>query len=183
MKELKPLSLDMVRKWGLNTNQLKMQLEIEIQKAQKLKQNLREAELELSKIKEKQHAFTETSIQTYQNILEDRGQSQSDNTLIAALVNLRKENIRLQEALKETRSQVQKLQEKLSKAQGANLHEKYARVMDNISHAADIRETWDSDDVCSIDDYVMENSISYDEAKEYIEKKRMRNFTELSEEE
>ena len=170
MKELKPLSLDMVMKWGLSTNQLKMQLEIEIQKAQKLKQNLREAELELSKIKEKQHAFTESSIQTYQNILEDRGQSQSNNTLIAALVNLRKENIRLQEALKETRSQVQKLQEKLSKAQGATAHEKYGRVMENLTgQQADIRATWDSNDVLKIDDVAIERNVSYDEAKDIVE--------------
>lgn len=183
MKELKPLSLDMVMKWGLSTNQLKMQLEIELQKAEKLKQTLRDAEIELSKVKERQTAFTQTSIQTYRNILEDKGSSQSNNALMAALVNLRRENIRLQDSIKETQAQTKKLQEKLAKAKGASAHDKYARVMENISHAADIRETWDSDDVCSIDDYVMENSVSYDEAKEYIDNKRMRNFTELSDEE
>lgn len=183
MKELKPLSLDMVKKWGLNTNQLKMQLEIELQKAEKLKQTLRDAEIELSKIKERQTAFTQTSIQTYRNILEDKGVAQSDKALMAALVNLRRENIRLQENIKETQAQTKKLQEKLAKAQGASAHDKYARVMENISHAADIRETWDSTDVLSIDDYVMENGVTYEEAKDVIENRRKKNSEELKDEE
>ena len=170
MKELKPLSLDMVKKWGLNTNQLKMQLEIELQKAEKLKQTLRDAEIELSKIKERQTAFTQTSIQTYRNILEDKGVAQSDKALMAALVNLRRENIRLQENIKETQAQTKKLQEKLAKAQGASAHDKYARVMD-------------STDVLSIDDYVMENGVTYEEAKDVIENRRKKNSEELKDEE
>lgn len=170
MKELKPLSLDMVMKWGLSTNQLKMQLEIELQKAEKLKQTLRDAEIELSKVKERQTAFTQTSIQTYRNILEDKGSSQSNNALMAALVNLRRENIRLQDSIKETQAQTKKLQEKLAKAQGASAHDKYARVMENLTgQQADIRATWDSNDVLKIDDVAIERNVSYDEAKDIVE--------------
>lgn len=170
MKELKPLSLDMVKKWGLNTNQLKMQLEIELKKAEKLKQTLRDAEIELRKIKERQTAFTEVSIQTYRNILEDKGVAQSNNALMAALVNLRRENIRLQENIKETQAQTKKLQEKLAKAQGASAHDKYARVMENLTgQQADIRATWDSNDVLKIDDVAIERNVSYDEAKDIVE--------------
>lgn len=167
MKELKPLSLDMVIKWGLNTNQLKMQLEIELKKAQELKEKLKNAELELSKIREKHTAFTQSQIQTYQTILDS---SQSDNALISALVNLRRENIRLQESIKSVQAQTKKLQEKLAKAQGASAHDKYARVMENLTgQQADIRATWDSNDVLKIDDVAIERNVSYDEAKDIVE--------------
>jgi hypothetical protein len=39
------------------------------------------------------------------------------------------------------------------------------------SKQADLRETWDSDDVLAIDDYVLENGVSYDEALAAIERR------------
>ena len=52
---------------------------------------------------------------------------------------------------------------------GEDAVDKYARVMENVSNAADIRDTWDSTDVLKIDDIAIEQSISYDKAKEIIE--------------
>lgn len=53
---------------------------------------------------------------------------------------------------------------------GEDAHDKYARVMENLTDAADIRETWDSSDVIKIDDVAIEKNISYEQAKEIIEK-------------
>lgn len=52
---------------------------------------------------------------------------------------------------------------------GEDAHDKYARVMENISNAADIREEWDSTDVLKIDDIAIQKNISYDKAKEIVE--------------
>lgn len=48
---------------------------------------------------------------------------------------------------------------------GEGAKDKYARVMENISHPADIRATWDSSDVLKLDDIAIEQGISYDEAE------------------
>ena len=58
----------------------------------------------------------------------------------------------------------------MTKGEGAQ--DKYARVMENVSNAADIREEWDSTDVLKIDDIAIEQSISYDKAKEIVEKQK-----------
>ena len=55
---------------------------------------------------------------------------------------------------------------------GEGAHDKYARVMENVSNAADIREEWDSTDVLKIDDIAIEQSISYEKAKEIVEKQK-----------
>lgn len=52
---------------------------------------------------------------------------------------------------------------------GDDAHDKYARVMENVSNAADIRETWDSADVLKIDDIAIQENISYDEARAIVE--------------
>lgn len=49
-------------------------------------------------------------------------------------------------------------------------HEAYKRVMEGLtSRQEDLRETWDSNDVISIDDYVIQTGVTYDAALEYIE--------------
>ena len=52
---------------------------------------------------------------------------------------------------------------------GEDAVDKYARVMENVSNAADIRDTWDSTDVLKIDDIAIQHNISYDRAKEIVE--------------
>ena len=52
---------------------------------------------------------------------------------------------------------------------GEDAHDKYARVMENVSNAADLRDTWDSTDVLKIDDIAIQRNISYDEAKIIVE--------------
>jgi hypothetical protein len=57
--------------------------------------------------------------------------------------------------------------------------------MSNLtSRKADIRNTWDSEDVLEIEDYAMDNGVSYDEAADALETK-MKNFKgeQLSDEE
>lgn len=52
---------------------------------------------------------------------------------------------------------------------GEDAVDKYARVMENVSNAADIRDTWDSTDVLKIDDIAIQHNISYDRAKIIVE--------------
>ena len=60
----------------------------------------------------------------------------------------------------------------IGEKKGDGAHDKYARVMENISNAADLREEWDSTDVLLIDDVAIEQSVSYDKAKEIVEKQK-----------
>lgn len=53
---------------------------------------------------------------------------------------------------------------------GEGAQDKFARVMENIFNAADIRETWDSTDVLKIDDIAIQHNISYDRAKIIVER-------------
>lgn len=53
---------------------------------------------------------------------------------------------------------------------GEDAVDKYARVMENVSNAADIRNTWDSTDVLKIDDIAIQHNISYDKAKIIVER-------------
>lgn len=70
---------------------------------------------------------------------------------------------------------------------GGGAHEAYSRVMDALSsQAADIRDTYDSDEVITIDDFVIRDSITYEEALEKViemRQHRYENATPLSPEE
>ena len=164
MRQLKELTLDQIKLWKLNNAQLKMQIEIELRNAKQLQAELKEAELLLSKTRETTIIFHQAQIRTYQAMIKGDATSQSDDALIQALISLRKQNIQIQARIEQTKKQAEKLKIENSQMSASNMHEKYARVMANISHAADIRNTWDSLDVLEIDDYVMENGVSYDEA-------------------
>ena len=49
--------------------------------------------------------------------------------------------------------------------EGAGAHEAYSRVMEGLTgNATELRETWDSDDVLTIDDIAIQEGISYDAA-------------------
>lgn len=49
--------------------------------------------------------------------------------------------------------------------EGGGAHEAYGRVMNGLTHnAEELRETWDSDDVLTIDDIAIQEGISYDQA-------------------
>ena len=52
---------------------------------------------------------------------------------------------------------------------GEGAQDKYARIMETISNEADLRGEWDDIDVLKIADIAIEQSISYEEAKEIIE--------------
>lgn len=181
--ELKEFSLDQIKSWKLSNSQLKMQIEVELKRAQKLQQSLKEAELLLTKTKEAAAPFYQTQLKTYQAMIKPGAAPQTDESLIQALISLRRQNIQLQARIEQTKKQIEKIQSEINKVSSADRHDKYTRVMENISHAADIRETWDSDDVVAIDDYVMENGVSYDEAKAAIEKANSNYGEAVSEEE
>lgn len=53
---------------------------------------------------------------------------------------------------------------------GEGAHDKFARVMENVFNGALLRDTWDSTDVLKIDDIAIQHNISYDEAKEIVER-------------
>lgn len=181
--ELKEFTIDQVKGWKLSNAQLKMQIEVELKRAQKLQQSLKEAELLLSKTKEAAIPFYQAQFQTYQAMIKGGAAPQSDEALIQALISLRRQNVQLQARIEQTKQQTEKLQKELNQMSSSDKHDKYTRVMANISHAADIRETWDSDDVIAIDDYVMENGVSYDEAKDAIEQASNNYGQAVSEEE
>ena len=61
--------------------------------------------------------------------------------------------------------------------EGAGAHEAYSRVMEGLTgNATELRETWDSDDVLTIDDIAIQEGISYDEALIKF-KQRVKNTT------
>lgn len=170
MKQLKELTLDQIKLWKLNNSQLKMQIEIELRNAKQLQAELKEAELLLQKAKEASIPFTNASLKTFELMVGKDATPQSDDALIQALLSLRRQNIQLQGRINQTFEQAEKLQKELQKSQGLNNHDKFARVMENLSgQQADIRQTWDSNDVLKIDDVAIERNISYDEAKDIVE--------------
>lgn len=173
MSELKEFTLDQIKLWKLSNSQLKMQIEVELKRAEKLQQSLKEAELLLSKTKEAAIPFYQAQVQTYQAMIKAGAAPQSDESLISALVSLRRQNVQLQTRIEQTKKQTEELQTALNKSTGSDAHAKYARVMEALkSQAADIRVTYSSDDVLEMDDIVMEEGVSYKEAKERVDQKR-----------
>lgn len=72
-----------------------------------------------------------------------------------------------------TKAQTKQLQAAISQSTGADAHAKYARVMEALkSQAADIRTIYSSDDVLEMDDIVMEEGVSYEEAKAKVDQKK-----------
>lgn len=173
MNELKELTVDQIKLWKLSNTQLKMQIEVELRKAEKLQQSLKEAELLLQKAKETAVPFYQLQLQTFKSMIGKGATPQSDESLISALVSLRRQNVQLQTRIEQTKKQTEELQTALNKSTGSGAHAKYARVMEALkSQAADIRVTYSSDDVLEMDDIVMEEGISYKEAKERVDQKK-----------
>ena len=168
--ELKEFTLDQIKLWKLSSSQLKMQIEVELKRAEKLQQSLKEAELSLQKAKESAIPFYQSQLQTFKSMIGKGAALQSDESLIQALISLRHQNILLQGRIKQTKEQTEKIQSEINKVSSADRRDKYARVMENLSgQQADIRQTWDSNDVLKIDDVAIERNISYDEAKDIVE--------------
>lgn len=173
MNELKEFTLDQIKLWKLSNSQLKMQIEVELKRAEKLQQSLKEAELSLQKAKESSVSFYQSQIQTFKLIVDKNAAEQSDESLMQALISLRHQNILLQNRIKQTEQQTNQIQTALSKAKGSDAHAKYARVMEALkSQAADIRIIYSSDDVLEMDDIVMEEGVSYEEAKAKVDQKK-----------
>lgn len=181
MKQLITLSITQIEKWGLTVGQLKAYLQAELRRHQELLLQLQQAELELSKLQE-------TRIRIQQGItteMETVIKNGEVNSIMSAIVNLRAQNVGLQAQIRATKNRIKEEQQVIKVTSGTNKHDKYSRVMSNVSHAADLREIWDSDDVLAIDDYVVENGVTYDEAKEAIERRKQTvdSSQELSDEE
>lgn len=178
--ELKALSVYDIKKWNLTLTQARNYLRAEQRRAAKLNEQLQAAQLEL----------TQTARSFYNKISGIKmPEFDIDNAeleaIIGAISNLRSQNIATQAKINQVKAQTKKLKEKqveigntgtnkgTSKGQGSTAYEKYKRVMEGLtSRQADLRETWPSEDVLEIDDYVMEYGVSYDEALEAMERKR-----------
>lgn len=169
--ELKALSIDEIKKWNLSLSQARNYLKAEQRKANKLNEQLQAAQLELT--------------QTAQGFYKIPGimmpKFDIDNTeleaIIAAISSLRAQNIATQAKINQIKAQTEQLKKKQieigNTGSGSAAHEKYKRVMEGLtSRQADLRETWDSEDVLAIDDYVMDYGVSYDEALDVIERNR-----------
>ncbi len=179
MKQLKEFTFDQIKLWKLTNSQLKMQIEIELRNAKQLQAELKKAELLLQKAKEASIPFTNASLKTFELMVGKDATPQSDDALIQALLSLRRQNFQLQGRINQTLEQAEKLQKELQKNQGLSRRDKYSRVMENLSgQQADIRKTWDSNDVLKIDDVAIERNISYDEAKDIVEQNLMEGEVE-----
>lgn len=166
------LTLDQIKGWNLNINQLKNYLALEIKRSEELQTQLHDAEIELSKVKADKAAFHAVSIKNFKVMTQPENNFEK-NALIAAIKNLRDQNLQLMAQIGKTKAQTNELKERFSQAKGSDSHAKYARVMEALkSQAADIRLTYSSDDVLEMDDIVMEEGVSYEEAKEKVDQKK-----------
>lgn len=166
------LTLEQIKGWNLNINQLKLNLALEIKKSEELQAQLREAEIELSKVKADKTAFHSISIKNFK-IMTQAESNFEKNALIAAIKNLRDQNLQLMAQIRKTKAQTKELKERFTQVKSSDAHAKYARVMEALkSQAADIRTIYSSDDVLEMDDIVMEEGVSYEEAKERVDQKK-----------
>lgn len=170
--QIKAITIDQIKNWNLNINQLRNYLALEIERSEKLQTQLREAEVELSKVKAEMVAFHEVSIKSFKMMTQAENNFEK-NALITAIKNLRDQNLQLMAQIGKTKAQTKELKERFSQAKGSDAHAKYARVMEALkSQAADIRVSYSSDDVLEMDDIVMEEGVSYEEAKEKVDQKK-----------
>lgn len=116
MNKLKELTIDQIKSWGLTTNQLKAYIEAEIKRTEKLQEKLTQAQIELNKTVKDASAKTQSSLSS----------NLTTNSLISTLINLRNKNIEIQ-------NEIEKTTLKQEKEEGLSKHEKYARVMENLS--------------------------------------------------
>lgn len=164
---LKPINVGSLK--GLSLANLKVFLQQELRREQELSQKLQVAELELSEAQGRVAAVHSNSIKEFNALLN----TSEKNALIAAISKLRQQNISIQAKIAQTKARTKEVKDNMVLAKASNLHDKYTRVMEGLtSQQADLRETWDSDDVLAIDDYVLENGVSYDEALAAIEKRK-----------
>lgn len=170
--QIKAITIDQIKNWNLNLNQLRNYLALEIKRSEELQTQLREAEVELSKVKAEMVAFHEVSIKSFKMMT----QAENDfdkNALITAIKNLRDQNLRIMAQIGKTKAQTKELKQQFSQTKSSDAHAKYARVMEALkSQAADIRVSYSSDDVLEMDDIVMEEGVSYEEAKEKVDQKK-----------
>lgn len=164
---LKPINVGSLK--GLSLGNLKVFLQQELRREQELSQKLQTAELELSEVQGKVSAAHVASVKELNALLN----SSEKNALIAAIAKARQQNISIQAKIAQTKARTKELRDNLTLAKASDKHDKYTRVMEGLTtQQADIRETWDSDDVLAIDDYVLENGVSYDEALAAIERRK-----------
>lgn len=92
----------------------------------------------------------------------------SNSEMIAKIQAARAQKVKLAaelRSLKELQKETKRVSKQMGSHGGSDAHEAYGRVMAGLTrHAEELRESWDSDDVITIDDIVIEEGISYDEA-------------------
>lgn len=104
--------------------------------------------------------------------------SSEKEALIAQIQAMRAVKVNLASTLKSLKESVKQIKKGArsdynAPREGAGAHEAYSRVMESLTHdAEELRETWDSDDVITIDDIAIQEGISYDEALAQFRYKR-----------
>lgn len=171
MKQLKALTTEQIKRWGLSLSQLKAYLQRELQNSQELQNTLTQVQEELSQISlETAQQVKFTTLQL--NKLAEN--SMEANSLIAAITQVRQQNITIQAKIGQVKNQIKQAQQTKQKLSASDRHDKYARVMEALkSQAADIRTTYSSDDVLEMDDIAIEENITYEEAKERVDQKKV----------
>lgn len=182
--------------YSMDLDQLKNYLSLELKDISKLK-----GEIEKEK-QENLKAFKNLKLKI-QSLEAPAATELEKQALIAKIIEARAQKVNLANSLQSIRTSTAKVKLPISddekssgfgdlkeedkfggsSRRGKEAHDAYRRVMEGLtSQQADLRETWDSDDIIAIDDYVMETGVSYDEAKEYIESQgNMEKATEVPE--
>lgn len=109
--QIKAITIDQIKNWNLNINQLRNYLALEIERSEKLQSQLREAEVELSKVKAEMVAFHEVSIKNFK-IMTQAENNFEKNALIIAIKNLRDQNLQLMAQIGKTKAQTKELKER-----------------------------------------------------------------------
>lgn len=164
---------------NMSVGQLENYLKIELKDINKLKEELSAASSNYSQTIKGLNLTTDsmTKQALIARIIEARGQKVA---LAAQLQSVASANAKLNNLPKEEQIDFATGQRIVT---GSNKHEAYKRVMEGLtSRQEDLRETWDSNDVISIDDYVIQTGVTYDAALEYIENQSpMERATDLPE--
>lgn len=145
---------------AMNTTQLKNYLKQEQSDIEKLKINIQTVKAQIEQTNITQTKLEETTFEM----------PSEKQALINQIQVARAAKVNLVSTLKSLTKTAKLLEKEIrsnytAPREGAGAHKAYSRVMDGLTHdAEELRETWDSDDVLTIDDIAIQEGISYDAA-------------------
>lgn len=151
---------------AMNAAQLTNYLMTELQDIERLQKEISSIKTEIGR----QVSQMGTSIT--KPAFEDSTFSYGTEELKSKILAARAQKVKLAAELRGLRNlqkETKRVSKEMKSNKGADAHDAYARVMEALGNqAADLRLTWDSDDVLLIDDYVVEQGITYEEAYELV---------------